>query len=52
MRAEEILDRLDKEFPDKVSDVSTTDLFLKRKIQRELIEFIRMMVTPQKKGGK
>ncbi len=53
MRAEEILDRLDKEYPDKVTDVSTTDAFLKRKIQRELIEYIRLMVTPQpKKGGK
>jgi len=49
MRAEEILEELDKNYPDSIDGISSSKEFETRKIQRELINHIRLMVTPKKK---
>ena len=45
MRAEEILEVLDTEYPDSIDGIENEKEFLERKIQRELINHIRLLVT-------
>ena len=52
MRPEEILEELDKQYPNSVDEIKDEEEFAKRKIQREMINHIRLMVTPQKKKDK
>ncbi len=49
MRAEEILDELDKAYPNTIDGIATKEEFDERVIQRALINHIRLMVTPKKK---
>ena len=52
MRIEEVLEVLDTEYPDSVDGINDEKEFLKRKIQRELINHIRLIVTPTSKKDK
>ncbi len=49
MRNEELLEELDKAYPNSIDGIKDKEEFEKRKIQRELINHIRLMVTPKKK---
>ena len=51
MRAEEILEELEKQYPDSLSGIESKEELDERKVQIKLISHIRLMVTPQKKKG-
>ena len=52
MRAEEVLEVLDTEYPDSVDEIKDEKEFLERKIQRALINHIRLLITPSSKKDK
>ena len=52
MRAEEVLEVLDTEYPDSIDEIKDEKEFLERKIQRELINHIRLLLTDKKKKDK
>ncbi len=52
MRAEEILVVLDTEYPDSIDGIENEKQFFERKIQRELINHIRLLVTPKSEKDK
>ena len=52
MRMEEILAELDIQYPDSIDGIETKEELDERKVQRKLINHIRLMVTPQKKKDK
>ena len=52
MRIEEILDTLDIQYPDSIEGIKNQEEFLERKIQRKLINHIRLLVTPTSKKDK
>ena len=52
MRPEEILEELDKQYPDSIDEIKDEEEFAKRKVQRKLINHIRLMTTPQPKKDK
>ncbi len=52
MRAEEILENLERDYPDTLEGIETKEQLEERKVQIKLINHIRLMVTPQKKRSK
>jgi len=52
MRAEEILENLERDYPDTLEGIETKEQLEERKVQIKLINHIRLMVTPQKKKEK
>jgi len=52
MRAEEILTELDIQYPDSIQGIETKEELDERKVQRKLINHIRLMTTPQPKKDK
>ena len=52
MRTEEILENLERDYPDTLEGIETKEQLEERKVQIKLINHIRLMVTPQKKRSK
>jgi len=52
MRTEEILENLERDYPDTLEGIETKEQLEERKVQIKLINHIRLMVTPQKKKEK
>jgi len=49
MRVEELIEELEKQYPDTVMDVKDRDDLIKRQAQVEMIEHIRLIITPPKR---
>jgi len=53
MRAEDLLDILEKEYPNSLDGIETQHDLVKAKAQQEIIAYIRLLVTePPKRKGK
>jgi len=52
MRMEDVLTELDIQYPDSIDGIETKEELDERKVQRKLINHIRLMITPPKKKDK
>jgi len=49
MRIEDVLTELDIQYPDSIEGIKTKEQLEERKVQRNIISYIRLLVTPSKK---